>query len=67
MNVYIFNTLVLIFLVIYWGLKINYAVRMANNLKPYNPPKQMYMKEGKIHFKEMSQRTAWWKTFWRYL
>ena len=44
--------------------KIVIAVKIANSRRPYNPPMQMYYKDGKIHFQPGSQRAAWWFTFW---
>lgn len=44
--------------------RINRAIKIANNKRPYNPPKQMYYQNGFIHFKEGSQRVCWWITFW---
>lgn len=44
--------------------KIVVGVKIANGRRPFNPPMQMYYKDGKVHFKPGSQRTAWWITFW---
>jgi len=44
--------------------KVVVAVKIANSKRPFEPPMQMYYKDGLIHFKKGSQRTAWWITFW---
>ena len=58
------------FIVIYgisFALKANYAIRIANNMRPYDPPPRMVYKEGKVHFLKISQTECWWITFWKYL
>lgn len=52
--------------IIYFLFKIPYAIKNANAGKPYNPRQQMVYnhKTKQLEFFSMSQRTAWWITFW---
>ncbi len=51
---------------VYILLSIPGAIKKANDGRPYHPRQQMgyNKKTKKIEFFAMSQRTAWWITFW---